>query len=266
MIKILLTHKQIQELISTTVSQSIHSFFEGKEVKVTHMLDHIFPRERKIRSLIGGLETSMGTRVWEPLAKSFAGTNGYTVFDETTFNNKVPIIPQNLLNFIANWEERKLRNPTIALSQFWMEVNEFIEGNIDRSVLEFSSIPKGQGVDVILLKDDIYYFFDLKTTQLNAGGGPKFLRNILCWYSYGALLGIKNMKCFLAFPFDPHKGNFWRRESGKVAPLIPRQEAFVADEFWDVLTGVQGTTEIIESTFKKLGNEGFGTQFSNHFD
>ena len=67
-IKILLTHKQIQELISTTVSQSIHSFFEGKEVNVTHMLDHIFPRERKIRSLIGGLETSMGTRVWKGLS------------------------------------------------------------------------------------------------------------------------------------------------------------------------------------------------------
>lgn len=266
MIKILLTNKQIQELISTTVSQNIHSFFSGKEVKTTHMLDHIFPRERKIRSLIGGLETSMGTRVWEPLAKSFAASNEYIVVDEAIFNNEVPKIPTELIRFIADWENIKLSNPAVALSLFWQEVNEFVDANIDREALEFSSIPKGQGVDVILVKNDTYYFFDLKTTQLNAGGGPKFLRNILCWYSYGALLGIKNMKCFLAFPFDPHKGLFWKRESGKVSPLIPKQEAFVADEFWDFLTGIEGTTEIIESTFKKLGNEGFGTQFSHHFD
>lgn len=262
----MLTKQQIQELISDTVSQSIHNFFRGKEVKTTHMLDHIFPRERKIRSLIGGLETSMGTRVWEPLAKSFAASNGYTVCDEASFNNEVPIIPPLLLNFIARWEEQKLRNPTIPLSQFWIDVNNLIDENVDRKELDFCPIPKGQGVDVILLKNGIYYFFDLKTTQLNAGGGPKFLRNLLCWYTYAALLGIEDISCFLAFPFDPHKGNFWRRESGKISPLIPREEAFVGDEFWDVLTGIQGTTDVIESTFKKLGNDGFGAQFSYHFD
>ncbi|EHQ9271123.1 TdeIII family type II restriction endonuclease [Vibrio parahaemolyticus] len=262
----MLTHLQIQNLISDTVSRSIHDFFQGKEVKTTHMLDHIFPRERKIRSLIGGLETSMGTRVWEPLAKSFAEGNGYIVCDEANFNSKVPIIPSDILNFIAYWEERKLRNPAIPLTQFWIEVNDLIGSKVNRSTLAFSPIPKGQGVDVILLKDDTYYFFDLKTTQLNAGGGPKFLRNLLCWYTYAALLGIKNVSCFLAFPFDPHKGNFWRRESGKISPLIPRKEAFVGDEFWDVLTGRSNTTEIIESTFKKLGSEGFGQQFSFHFD
>ncbi|CCN50655.1 hypothetical protein MADA3029_960001 [Vibrio nigripulchritudo MADA3029] len=208
----------------------------------------------------------MGTRVWEPLAKAFAGQNGYVVCDEAHFNKKVPVIPPDILSLIAYWEEKKLRDPTLLLSQFSIEVNNLIDSKIDRSALDYSSIPKGQGVDVILMKDGTYYFFDVKTTQLNAGGGPKFLRNILCWYTYAALLGIKNVSCFLAFPFDPHKGNFWRREGGKILPLIPRKEAFVGDEFWDILTGIQGTTKIIESTFKKLGNENFGAQFYHHFE
>ncbi|TOM78816.1 TdeIII family type II restriction endonuclease, partial [Vibrio parahaemolyticus] len=244
---------------------NIHSFFEGKEVKVTHMLDHIFPRERKIRSLIGGLETSMGTRVWEPLAKSFADSNGFIVCDESDFNCEVPVLPSNILGFIAHWEEQKLRNPAIPLSQFWIQVNDFIDKDVDKSALKYSPIPKGQGVDVILVKNDIYYFFDLKTTQLNAGGGSKFLRNLLCWYTYAALLGIKNVSCFLAFPFDPHKGKFWSKESGKVSPLLPGQEAYVGDEFWDKLTGVDGTTDLIEATFKELGLSGFGEQFQHHF-
>ena len=67
-----------KEIIKLTVSKSIMSFFQNKEVKVSHPLDLIFPRERQIRSLIGGLETSLGTQVWEPLAKMFAKNNGFS--------------------------------------------------------------------------------------------------------------------------------------------------------------------------------------------
>ncbi|MCC8255822.1 TdeIII family type II restriction endonuclease [Vibrio campbellii] len=262
----MLTYEQIQTLISDTVSRSIHDFFQGKEVKTTHMLDHVFPRERKIRSLIGGLETSMGTRVWEPLAKSFASHNGFFVHNEDNFNREVFVIPPNILAFIAQWEEKKLRNPTIPLSQFWVEVNLLISSSVDSKDLERAPMPKGQGVDVILTRDNISYFFDIKTTQLNAGGDPKFLRNLLCWYTHAALMGFRDIECFLAFPFDPHNGKFWIKEGGKVSPLIPNEEAYVADGFWDVLTGVKGTTAIIESTFKELGSSGFGEQFQHHFD
>ena len=77
----------MKELIKSTVEDSINAFFSGKDVKVEHVLDLIFPKERRIRSLIGGLETSLGTRVWEPLAKAFANNNGFTVKDEKIFNN-----------------------------------------------------------------------------------------------------------------------------------------------------------------------------------
>ncbi|HFG1940128.1 TPA: TdeIII family type II restriction endonuclease, partial [Vibrio cholerae] len=89
----MLNNQEIKDLISKTVSENIHDFFKGKEVKTSHVLDHIFPKERKIRSLIGGLETSMGTRVWEPLAKAFAKSNGFEVLNEKKFNENVPIIP-----------------------------------------------------------------------------------------------------------------------------------------------------------------------------
>lgn len=263
----MLTHQQIQTLISETVSQNIHSFFSGKEVKTTHMLDHIFPRERKIRSLIGGLETSMGTRVWEPLAKAFAESNGFEVLDEKQFNKRVPMIPDNLTTFISLWEKRKLNDMSLLLSDYWIELTKFIAENVELEQLSFQKIPKGQGVDILLRKDEQLFLFDIKTTQLNAGGGPKFLKNILDWYAYVALMGLAaNSTCFLAFPFDPHSGRFWAKEGGKVSPLIPGQEAYVADEFWDMLTGVEGTTGLIESTFEALGQEGFGDQFLYHFE
>lgn len=262
----MLSEDRIKELISVTVSHNIHDFFEGKEVKTTHMLDHIFPRERKIRSLIGGLETSMGTRVWEPLAKAFAEGNGYEVLDEKVFNARVPVIPDNVTKFISIWEKRKIKDKSLLLSNYWEELKIFVDKNVDITTLNYQKMPKGQGVDIILSKDGKLYLTDIKTNQLNAGGGPKFLKNFLDWYAYLALMKkTESAVCFLAFPFDPHAGGFWKRESGKVSPLIPDEEAYVADGFWDMLSGRKGTTKMIESTFKELGAE-FGKQFEYHFE
>ena len=70
--------------------------------------------------------------------------------------------------------------------------------------------------------------------------------------------------CFIAFPFALHKGKFWVKEARKVSPLISSVEAYVANEFSDLLSGLTGTTEIIESTFKELGSD-FGLQFEDYF-
>ncbi|MGF1837517.1 TdeIII family type II restriction endonuclease [Vibrio atlanticus] len=262
----MLSKNDLKEIIEETISHNIDNFFDGKEVKTTHMLDHIFPRERKIRSLIGGLETSMGTRVWEPLAKEFAKKSGYDVCDEKKFNSSVPVIPDNVTTFISLWEKKKNKDPSLKLQQYWVELKEYIKGNVDLDSLEFRKIPKGEGVDVILACDSELIMFDIKTNQLNAGGGPKFLKNIMNWYAYLALKEYPgDVRCFLAFPFDPHSGKFWAKEGGKVTPLIKAEEAFVADEFWDQLTRVKGTTSIIEETFKDLGSE-FGKKFSGHFE
>ncbi len=67
-------------MIRESISESsISSFFEGKEVKVNHVLDLIFPKGRRIISLIGGLETSLGTRLWEPLAIEFGNQGVFEV-------------------------------------------------------------------------------------------------------------------------------------------------------------------------------------------
>lgn len=209
----------------------------------------------------------MGTTVWEPLAKAFAESNGFEVLDEKAFNRRVPVIPDNVTEFISLWEKKKLEDKELTLSNYWLELKEFVSQNVNRSELIFQSMPKGQGVDILLAREGELILCDIKTTQINAGSGPKFLKNFLNWYAYLALMNwADDAVCFLAFPFDPHKGNFWKREAGKVSPLIPKEEAFVGDEFWDDLTGIQGTTEIIESTFKKLGSERFGEKFSYHFE
>ena len=119
-----------------------------------------------------------------------------------------------------------------------------------------------------LRKNNIEYLIDIKTVQLNAGGGPKFNHNLLNWYAYAALRKTKSdLKCLICFPYNPHDPiDYWRKEGGKVKPLIPSDEALVGDEFWDFLSGMKGTTKLIFNVFKKLGEQDFGNKFDDIFN
>ena len=164
--------------IKHTVSKSIESFFLNKKVTVSHPLDLIFPKERRIRSLIGGLETSLGTKVWEPLAKMFAQNNGFEVLDEKELNASVLRIPEDVMHKLSDFENKKLNNPALPHSLYKKEIADFISmKNIKPN--ERRKMPKGEGVDVWLKKDGQELLIDIKTVQLNAGGGPKFNKNLL---------------------------------------------------------------------------------------
>ena len=264
---------KIEELVRKTIKKSITNFFQGKVVKVEHVLDLIFPRERRIRSLIGGLETSLGTRLWEPLAKAFAKQGGFSILDEKEFNSSVPVLPESVRHFISDFVDKKSKDMNLTHDSFVKKLDEHIK-NIDLSDIEYRKIPKGEGVDVWIEKNNKEYLIDIKTTQINAGSGPKFNANMLNWYAYRAISKKQSnsenqctTKCLLAFPFNPHKSvDFWKKEGGKSKPLIPGNEALVADEFWDFLYGKTNTTELIFKEFKKLGEDNFGEQFSDIFN
>ncbi|MCE2718376.1 MAG: TdeIII family type II restriction endonuclease [Dolichospermum sp.] len=72
----------IKQIIKENLKKSIRNFFKGKKIKNYQVLDDIFPQERRIRSLIGGLETSLGTTCWEPIAKTLAELNGFEIIKE----------------------------------------------------------------------------------------------------------------------------------------------------------------------------------------
>lgn len=257
----------IEKIVHDTIKNSISDFFRGKEVKVEHVLDLIFPRERRIRSLIGGLETSLGTRLWEPLAKAFAKEGGFEVLPEKHYNEKVPVIPEEVRNFIASFLEKKKNNPSLKISEFEESLRQFIEVN-NITVSTYQKMPKGEGVDIWLKKEGREYLIDIKTTQINAGSGPKFTTNMLNWVAYQLLTDIKKQSRYiLAFPFNPHTNkDFWAKEGGKASPLIPSVEALVADEFWDMLYGKENTTKLIFKEFAKLGENDFGSQFNSIFE
>lgn len=254
----------IKDTAKQYVKNAISDYLTRKDgvVKTVQPLDFIFPEQRKIRSIIGGLETSLGTRLWETLAKELAKKNGFTVFDEKELNKSVPEIPENLRHFLSNLEKEKTRDPATSLEEMHQSILNFIKDEVDTSNLKMVPMPKGEGVDLWLSKDEKDYLIDIKTVQINAGGGPKFLGNLINWHAYRALSGQESVKTMIAFPFNPHDPNdFWAREKGKVLPMNPSVDALVADEFWDFITDKQNSTAEIMEAFKELGSDKDLTKF-----
>jgi hypothetical protein len=257
----------IEKRIEERLKDSIKNYFKNKEVTTIHPLDLIFPKERRIRSLIGGLETSLGTRLWEPLAELFAELNGFEVLNKNEFNKQVPIIPTDIIHKISDFEARKLSDMSLSHAEFFNDIRGYIAQK-NTNNLDTRKIPKGEGVDLWLRKDNFEYLIDIKTVQINAGSGPKFNKNLLNWYVYSALKKTKyDLKCLIGFPYNPHyPKDYWKKEGGKVKPLIPSDEALVGDEFWDFLSGMNGTTKLIFDVFKKLGEQDFGNKFDDIFN
>ena len=151
---------ELKEIIKETVTQSVTAFFLNKDVETIHVLDDIFPKERRIRSLIGGLETSLGTRLWEPLARAFASENGFEVLDQKDLNkNGIPLlVPNELQNCFSEWKTKRQLYEGIPLDGYIQELRDIIK-SLDLSEVSYTAMPKGEGVDVWLKKDNVEYAY-----------------------------------------------------------------------------------------------------------
>lgn len=81
-------------------------------------MDDIFPKERRIRSLIGGLETSLGVTFWEPLSKTLAEINGFEIIKyKILIPTPFPSTLQRELDRLVSERENKPNNRRISTEE-----------------------------------------------------------------------------------------------------------------------------------------------------
>lgn len=250
----MLTNQEAKEIIKGTVKQSIIDFAQRPLTKKAkfQILDLIIPKERKIRSIVGGLETSLGTTLWEPLAKALASKNGFEVINK---NLESPVnMPANLGNTLQNIIDERKRNSGVynAVSSH-NEIKKVCQSFLTRPIDSFESAPKGFGVDIWLKKNNVNYFFDTKTVQPNIGGYSKFVEQILNWYAFFYSRFPDQMaESRIVFPYNPHKEVFWDKTMGKGKPLERDNEGWVENQFWNFCSGLQDTYGLIVESFTEL--------------
>jgi hypothetical protein len=250
----MLDKKRAKVIIKQTVKNSILSFVKKnlKKKPSFQVLDLIIPKERKIRSTVGGLETSLGTTLWEPLAKALAKENGFEIITEKLqAPSNMPSSLNNMMQTIL--DSRKKIDGSYDAKSSHSEIKKICQQFLKRKIDGFEPAPKGFGVDIWLRKGNVNYFFDTKTVQPNLGTLTKCMEQVLYWYAYFyAKYPSGKAVARIVFPYNPHDGDFWNKIMGKGKPLERNEEAWVENEFWDFCSGLKGTYSIIREAFIEL--------------
>lgn len=253
---------QIREEIKQNLRSSITKYLKRFSHSNTQPLDLLIPTERKIRSVVGGLETSMGTTVWEPIAKTIAESNGFEVLEEKIlmpdpFPVELKIELDRLISIrenIATW---------LPTTNCVINLKEVSRKAANLSVL-YVNPSAGTGVDLRLRKNGKEYAFDIKTVQPNVGSIKSFNKQIMEWYAYSIYRNPEiEIECKIAYPYNPYSNDFWQHTPHNRGILEPKIDAVVENEFWDFLSGNSGTFDYIRDIFIELNSEGFGKELSN---
>lgn len=260
----------IKEQIKESLKTTIRNYFKNNDSNRNYqILDLVFPVERKIRSLIGGLETTLGTNFWEPVAKVLAEHNGFEIItDKLMCLDPFPKPLQNELNSLINKRENKPSGQIITTKECIKRLrNAALKTKLSENV-KYKAPPKGTGIDIHLLKNNVEYVFDIKTTQPNLGDFKKYNKQLLEWYAYKfATHPNANIECRMAIPYNPFQNSWYEHQKTKLSnsPLDVNADIWVANEFWDFCSGKTNTFSYLENIFRELGEENFSEEFSDIF-
>jgi hypothetical protein len=265
---------KIKEISKEVVKESFFKFFLCRsDVQTRHILLYrMFPAESNIRSVMGGLETSLGTTLWERIAKRLAEENGFNVLDPKTEFLQPQHTPEPIRNLIAEYKDkREVPQAGVPMSDFTSKLNSLLlTMNQSDIPANYIKLTKGSGVDVFIRKGNVEYAFDLKTVQINAGAGTKFNETLMKWIAFRAIyqkhLSSKNtFNAHIVIPYDPHTDSDWWTEFGERAYPLDHTDIKLGDEFWDLLSGRSGTLKLITAAFDDLCNENFNEIYKNCF-
>ena len=259
-------NKQLLTEIEKLIESLIHKYLSGWEPSTMQPLEQIFPKERRIQSIMHGLFTSFGTTLWEELAKKLARDNGFIVLNEKEFM-KQEKYPKKLETILSRWvKKREDSKKEIPLSGYISELKKKVS-TLPYQTYSTISLTSGEGIDVWLKKDNIEYAFDIKTVQINKGSGLKFNKTLMNWYAYRTLSDPNlEFKAYIAFPYNPYTPlSWWSKNGGRAKPLIENEDVLIENYFWDFLSGEKNTWALINQAFKNVGKKNLAKKYKKTF-
>ena len=228
---------------------------DSNKSKTSNHFDIFFPNERHIHSVIQSGLTSFGTKLWEQLSYKIAELNGFETFDKKEFNSNVPKLPKNLIDCqqaVRKKVEKKEMNLTDAIE----EIRSHISSNSITSE-ERDKIKGGAGIDFWFKKDGCELIGDIKSPQENVGNSKKLVEHILIWCTH-RLLDEPDTKinAVIAFPYNPFRDLkvYMEEQGNKVSVLNHGQDILLGDDFWNKLSGIENSTDIIFKAFESLSD------------
>lgn len=263
-------NQEIETITYAIVHQSIIDYLDARDEPDTFhaVLDRIFPVERRIRSIIGGLETSLGTRLWEQLAVAFATRAGFEVLNPKSFTMPQDL-PVSVFALKSEWDTlRKSRGSTAKIADFAITAKDVMR-NSNYKPGSIGRPTKGIGLDIWLRRDGMEYAFDIKTVQVNANMGNSMNSQLMDWTVWRAATAPDvPFHARIAFPYSataPYTvASFWQGWGGRVAPL-QRVDTLVQEEFWSFVSGAADAWPAMVKAFDRIAGEDLPSRYRKLF-
>lgn len=257
-----LSGSEIQILAEKQALKSVVDYLYNREVVQTKhpLISVIFPDQYAMRSVIGGLETSLGTSLWENLALELAHANSIVMHHPSTFK-KVTNLPEKLIT-LKNSLDLDPKSYSIV-DEFMKEVELILASN-NSYKFKTAKIDKGHGADLYFEIDKNVYVVDIKTVQWNAAGGADFLERLLKWAMYASIHHPGSQKHVkIVIPYNPFIDPWWVMSQRKAEPLYS-SDILVGNEFWNLLTGNSDSYSHIEKGLQAIVSHPVIKLFKSH--
>lgn len=197
-------------------------------------------------SFIQSLNTTFGTSIFEPVAKTIATVNFQSASSQEVAGTKISSEAFLVIEHIMG-----------GLTTATIKPDKLKEIDLIRAVCQKGEMKtvKLTKVDVKLVsKSEQVYLIDIKTAKPNAGGFKEFKRTLLQWVAaYLANNPKANVQSLIAIPYNPYEPKPYERWTMQ-GMVDTKNELKVANEFWDFLGG-DGTYNQLLDIFERVGIE-----------
>lgn len=201
-----------------------------------HPLDEALPKERKIKNVIAGLETSIGGTFWKKLTIKIARANDFKVLKLKKFHSiDVPLEVKEYIDKLVS-----LKDECINERDILDNINKLCDIKSNKMVKIKDSTKKST---VCFKKNGIKYYLIFKTVHPNSSQKKSNAELVLTKYIFNRMSKFKNseFKCIIVYPYEVESSS--------------KDKSFYikyGKEYWDTIVGDAGTYEAIISSFKSL--------------
>jgi uncharacterized cupredoxin-like copper-binding protein len=232
--------KQIKELLTKKIESKLKSY--GRETTTMPFLARLIQDSEKIAaySFIHSMATTLGMSIYEDVSVILASETADVAFRNYGVGGAISRKQKSVISKIIT----DLRNST-RKANIDLEIEEVLKASSANGKYQKS----GNIADFYMKKNDIEFYFEIKTVKPNIDVFEKSKTKLLEWVARKR----NNIKVFLAFPYNPYHPKPYERFT-EVGMMNPPKDFLVGDQYWDFIGGANTFQELLE-TFDEVGKE-----------
>ncbi len=228
---------EVMRITENMLRETIEGYFRNLDHRqyYFHPLDLLIKKERRLRSIVGGIETKMGSEFWPKLAREVAILNGLEIIENDELKDIV--IPSKLERFMNT--KNKFNNSDDVVRYFTNNCKDFADMRINKN------IKKSKQPQIRVIKNNIKYVLKFKTAHPNDGKKKDNQKSVMREYLKECIYN-RNIKiqCMIVYPYEIEA-----RDKEKVFFVV------CGEELWDKILGSDGTYKCILKVFEKLQDD-----------